>query len=101
MLRGGDTGQFEPATVLQDEYGRSCFGVVGRESLWGMRLGRATKHSTLLGPERTTRKVGREVGAQGGCPGSCCFSPGMTWLLIPVTVVASGGGCWGCGLVVG
>jgi hypothetical protein len=81
-----------------------------------MRLGRA--FSTLLGPERTTLRAGREAGS-GVVPDvalSCCgdapgvwllFQPGMIWFSYRsggpavVGVLGAGGDVVGCGLVVG
>ena len=58
MLEGGDTGQFEPATA-----GKPSTRCEAEERILLVRLGRANKHSTLLGPEGTTEsRLCREVG---------------------------------------
>ena len=49
MLRGGDTGQSDPATAGSVSTAASAAWNTG-----SVRLGGATRDSTLLGPERTT-----------------------------------------------
>jgi hypothetical protein len=81
VLAGGDTGEYEPATVVMSST-RNPSGL--RRNDGAMRLG--STESTLLGPEGTTRPAPVDgVGASGpkGSGRGCFFGARHDLALIP------------------
>jgi hypothetical protein len=79
VLKGGDTGQSEPATVSHSEY--DLFG--GRENSVGNAAGEGDKIKHPVGYLKEQPKAGT-AGAREVSPGCCFSAPGMTWFPIPL-----------------
>jgi hypothetical protein len=89
VLKGGDTGESAVGNGRPSEYGPQV--IVVMEKIWvGAAGGRRRAPCWVLKEQLRLLFQNRQV------------RPGLPYLLRkPVTVPGFGGGCWGCGLVVG